>query len=83
MGIDGGYERIFAMMEPSLARQLHLYGINFEQIAPVINNQDIPAAYKRAAFQITKQSLLDGINPNLKSLIQDISANLAHQGLYR
>ena len=80
MGLNSGYERVFAMMEPRLARQLRMYGIHFDQLAPVVMDKNIPAAYKRAAFQITKQALLEGINPDIGSLISDISADLAYQG---
>jgi len=72
MGLNNGYERVFCMMEPRLARRLRIYGINFTQIAPVVEKQDKLAAYKRAAFQITHDELIEGVNPDVSALIKDI-----------
>ena len=79
MALNIGYERVFCMMEPRLARRLQIYGINFTQIAPIVENKDKPAAYKRAAYQITRKELLEGIPLEITALIEDIRNSLEFQ----
>ena len=76
MGLNSGYERVFCMMEPRLARRLRIYGINFTQIAPIVEKKDKPAAYKRAAYQITRKELLEGVPSEVSTLIEEIRNSL-------
>lgn len=71
MGLNSGLERVFAMMEPRLARRLRIYGINFQQIGPEIEHRG-----KRAPFQITRAQLSQGIAADISGLLSDISLAL-------
>ena len=72
MGLNNGLERVFAMMEPRLARRLRIYGINFQQIGPITEHRG-----KRAPFQITRDGLSQGITTDISGLLSDISLALA------
>ncbi len=71
MGLNSGLERVFAMMEPRLARRLRIYGIKFQQIGPAIDHRG-----KRAPFQITRAELSQGIAPDISGLLSDIRHTL-------
>ncbi len=71
MGLNSGLERVFAMMEPRLARRLRIFGIKFQQIGPIIEHRG-----KRAPFQITRAGLSQGIAADIAGLLSDISLAL-------
>ena len=71
VGLSNGLESVFAMMEPRLARHLAVAGIRFEQVSDLVDHHG-----PRAAFQITRQSLFGCIRPELRELLEVISADL-------
>jgi N-acyl amino acid synthase of PEP-CTERM/exosortase system len=66
-GLNNGLERVFAMMEPRLARRLRIFGINFEQIGEPIEHRGL-----RAPYQITEEGLYSRMPEELKLLLDDI-----------
>jgi hypothetical protein len=59
------------MMEPRLAKHLFFAGIRFEQVGDVVDYHG-----PRAAFHITRRGLYQHLNPEVKSLLDTISAEL-------
>ncbi len=72
VGLSNGLESVFAMMEPRLARHLAVAGIKFEQVSDMVDHHG-----PRAAFQITRTGLFGCIRPELRELLELISADLA------
>ena len=59
-GLDG----VFAMMEPRLARHLRRFGIIFQQMGDVVDYHG-----PRAAFYISRKTLLTYLEPEVKKLL--------------
>ena len=66
-GLNTGLERVFAMMEPRLARRLRIFGIEFEKIGESIEHRGL-----RAPYQITEEGLYKRMPEDLKLLLNDI-----------
>lgn len=73
-GLNTGLERVFAMMEPRLARRLRIFGIEFEQIGEPIEHRGI-----RAPYQVTEEGLYKRMPADLKLLLNDIRNDVASQ----
>lgn len=67
MGLDQGLDGVFAMMEPRLARQLHGFGIHFEQVGDVVEHRGV-----RAPYYISRHSLLDNLKLECRNLLTRI-----------
>ena len=72
IGLDSGLDGVFAMMEPRLARHLRRFGIEFHQAGGVMEYHG-----QRAAYYISREGLLQGLHPEIESLLYSIKADLA------
>jgi len=70
-GLAEGMARVYAMMEPRLARHLHFGGIFFEQIGAPVEFRGA-----RAPFFISRQALLERLTPPLRALLEAIAEDL-------
>ncbi len=67
MGLRQGLDGVFAMMEPRLARQLHGFGIHFQQVGDVVEHRGV-----RAPYFISRHSLLDNLKQECRNLLEKI-----------
>ena len=72
IGVITGLEGVFAMMEPRLARHLQRFGIIFQQVGDIVDHHG-----PRAAFYISRQTLLDYLNPEIRKLLVDLLAGVS------
>lgn len=72
LAINRGLTQVLVMMEPRLARLLASCGIEFEQIGDVIDYHG-----RRGPFRITHPSLLAGLPPEGRDLLDAMRARLA------
>jgi len=72
MGLSKGLDGVFAMMEPRLARQLHRFGIEFQQIGPTVEHRGT-----RAPYFISRDSLLNHLKVDCRSLLGKIQSRFA------
>lgn len=70
-GLATGMTRVYAMMEPRLARHLHFGGIFFEQIGAPIDFRGL-----RAPFFISRPTLFERLTPPLHALLEAIAEDL-------
>lgn len=71
VGLNLGLERVFAMMEPRLARSLRMFGIHFQQIGFKVEHRGM-----RAPFQITKDALYKNLSKDVADLLVDFQEAL-------
>lgn len=64
IGVMAGLDGVFAMMEPRLARHLRRFGIIFQQMGGVVDYHG-----PRAAFYISRETLLTYLEPEVKKLL--------------
>ena len=74
-GLNANLERVFAMMEPRLARLLRISGIHFEQIGKAIEHRSL-----RAPYQITEVGFYEHMPENIKLLLDDIREDIEAAG---
>jgi len=67
MGLKQGLDGVFAMMEPRLARQLHSFGIHFQQVGDAVEHRGV-----RAPYYISRHSLLENLKLECKQLLHRI-----------
>ena len=72
MGLSKGLDGVFAMMEPRLARQLSHFGIHCEQAGNAVEHRGT-----RAPYFISRNSLLDNLKFECKTLLSKIQGCLA------
>jgi N-acyl amino acid synthase of PEP-CTERM/exosortase system len=72
LAINRGLTQVLVMMEPRLARLLASCGIEFEPIGEVIDYHG-----RRGPFRITHPSLLAGLPPEGRDLLDAMRARLA------
>lgn len=68
LGIQGGLDCIFAMMEPRLARHLRRFGIHFRQVGDLMEYHGT-----RGPFFISREQVLNELNPDVKELLEYIT----------
>jgi N-acyl amino acid synthase of PEP-CTERM/exosortase system len=71
MGLSRGLDGVFAMMEPRLARQLHGFGIHFQQVGDAVQHRGT-----RVPYYISRNSLLDNLKLECQNLLSKIQACL-------
>ena len=71
IGLSRGLDGVFAMMEPRLARQLHGFGIYFQQVGDAVDHRGI-----RAPYYISRNSLLDNLKQECQNLLDNIQDRL-------
>ncbi len=71
ISLEIGLNSALAMMEPRLARHLRRFGINFTQIADVVDYHG-----KRALFKITPEEVVNGLNSRSYYLFQLIHSDI-------
>lgn len=69
--LDVGLDSIFTLMEPRLARHLRRFGFHFHQIGDLVEHRG-----KRGGFQITREAILNNLNPDVLELLQVIHSDL-------
>lgn len=67
VGVLTGLDGVFAMMEPRLARHLQRFGIIFRQAGDVVDHHG-----PRAAFYISRETLLEYLAPEIKKLMYEL-----------
>lgn len=67
VGVMTGLDGVFAMMELRLARHLRRFGIRFEQAGEVVDHHG-----DRAAFYISKHTLMNYLEPEIKKLMFEL-----------
>ena len=72
LGLNRGLERVFAIMEPRLARRLRTYGIAFEQVGEPLEHHGlrIPYCVQRHSFE---HSMAPPIRALLDTILEDIA----------
>jgi N-acyl amino acid synthase of PEP-CTERM/exosortase system len=72
LGMQRGLERVFAIMEPRLARRLRSYGLIFDEVGPTIEHHGlrVPYCLQRAGF---KERLVPPIRALYELLESEIS----------
>lgn len=69
IGVMAGLNGVFAMMEPRLARHLRRFGIVFQQMGDVVDYHG-----PRAAYYISRETLLNHLEPEVKKLLHSYIA---------
>ena len=75
MGLINGVARVFAIMEPKLARRLRIYGIEFEAIGEPIEHHGM-----RIPYVLTRESFEVGATASIKALLLTIAEDLRGSG---
>ncbi|MBI2798766.1 MAG: PEP-CTERM/exosortase system-associated acyltransferase [Gammaproteobacteria bacterium] len=75
MGLINGVARVFAIMEPKLARRLRIYGIEFEAIGEPIEHHGV-----RIPYVLTRESFEGSATASIKSLLRTITEDLRSSG---
>lgn len=71
IGLLSGLDGVFAMMELRLARHLSHYGIKFVQVGNVVEYHG-----PRAPFYINRAGLMNNLRPEVRELLDAITADL-------
>ncbi|MEO1133458.1 MAG: PEP-CTERM/exosortase system-associated acyltransferase [Cyanobacteria bacterium J06639_1] len=71
LGMQGGLDCIFAMMEPRLARHLRRFGIRFRQVGDLTDYHGT-----RGPFFISREQVLNELNPDVKELLDYITSQI-------
>ncbi len=73
LGLSRGLERVFAIMEPKLARRLRSYGIEFEQVGVPLEHHGlrIPYCLQRDSFE---RNMAPPIRALLDTILEDLAA---------
>ena len=72
LGMAHQLARVFALMEPRLARRLRVYGIQFDQLGPPIEHHG-----QRAPYGLEASSFEQGLSSDLSDLLWNIRQTLA------
>ncbi len=72
LGLSRGLERVFAIMEPKLARRLRSYGIEFEQVGAPLEHHGL-----RIPYCLLRDSFERNMAPPIRALLDTILADLA------
>lgn len=75
MGTLRGLERVFALMEPKLARRLRAYGIVFDKIGEAVEHHGL-----RAPYCLEGGGFGANLSPQLGGLLEIIQGDLARLG---
>ena len=78
LGVIKGFDGVFAMMEPSLARRLGSYGIKFVQVGGPVEHRG-----QRAPFFISREALYAGVPPLVRGLLDVVENDLRKTGAER
>jgi len=71
LALERDVERVFALMEPRLARRLRAYGILFEQIGPPVEHHG-----QRIPYRLEGEDFEQGLSDDLIGLLYVIKRNL-------
>ena len=74
LGIAHQIARVFALMEPRLARRLRVYGIRFDQLGPAVEHHG-----QRAPYGLEAASFEQHLSPELRDLLWTIRQSLGAQ----
>jgi len=72
MGLSRGLERVFAIMEPKLARRLRTYGIEFEAVGDPLEHHGM-----RIPYRLEKDNFERNMAPPIRALLAQILRDLA------
>lgn len=72
MGLSHGLERVFAIMEPRLARRLRTYGIAFEAVGEPIEHHGL-----RVPYCLVREGFETALSPPIRALLARIRTDLA------
>lgn len=72
LGLSRGLNRVFAIMEPRLARRLRTYGIEFDAVGDPIEHHGT-----RIPYCLTRESFERTMTPAIRGLLETIRADLA------